>query len=102
MTHIKKKFRLRAKTQSVLGVRILRATFAGSPKFGLIPFEVKEAVDLSAALLICVLNEPKRLSPMASYIDLAVHGGLWRLIYRPNDAWRASTVRGLAGLFRKP
>lgn len=91
-----------AKTQSVLGVRILRATFAGSPKFGLIPFEVKEAVDLSAALLICVLNEPKRLSPMASYIDLAVHGGLWRLIYRPNDAWRASTVRGLAGLFRKP
>jgi len=91
-----------AKTQSVLGVRILRATYAGSPKFGLIPFEVKEAVDLSAALLICVLNEPKRLSPMASYLDLAVHGGLWRLIYRPNDAWRASTVRGLAGLFRKP
>lgn len=91
-----------AKTQSVLGVRILRATYAGSPKFGLIPFEVKDAVDLSAALLICVLNEPKRLSPMASYLDLAVHGGLWRLIYRPNDAWRASTFRGLAGLFRKP
>lgn len=91
-----------AKTQSVLGVRILRATYAGSPKFGLIPFAVKDAVDLSAALLICILNEPKRLSPMASYLDLAVHGGLWRLIYRPNDAWRASTLRGLAGLFRKP
>lgn len=91
-----------AKTQSVLGVKILRATYAGSPKFGLIPFEVRRAVELSAALLICVLNEPKRLTPMASYLDLAVHGGLWRLIYRPKDAWRAATVRGLAALLRRP
>jgi len=90
-----------AKTQSVLGTRILRATYAGSAKFGLIPFEVKQAVDLSAALLICVLDQPKRLNPMASYLDLAVHGGLWRLIYRPSDSWRASTVRGLFGYFKK-
>ncbi|MEY3406411.1 MAG: hypothetical protein RLZZ556_483 [Actinomycetota bacterium] len=90
-----------AKTRSVLNVRILHATYAGSPKFGLIPFEVNEAVDLSAALLICVLNSPKKLTPMATYLDLAVHGGLWRLIYRPRDAWRASTIRGLSALLRK-
>lgn len=91
-----------AKTKSVLNVRILHATYAGSPKFGLIPFEVKDAVELSAALLICVLNDPKKLNPMSSYLDLAVHGGLWRLIYRPSDAWRASTIRGLSALLRRP
>ncbi|NDD25960.1 MAG: hypothetical protein EB103_03690, partial [Actinobacteria bacterium] len=90
-----------AKTRSVLNVRILHATYAGSPKFGLIPFEVNEAVDLSAALLICALNSLKKLTPMATYLDLAVHGGLWRLIYRPTDAWRASTIRGLSALLRK-
>ncbi|NBW73016.1 MAG: hypothetical protein EBR26_01200 [Microbacteriaceae bacterium] len=89
-----------ARTDSVLSVRILRATYAGSPKFGLVPFEVKEAVDLSAALLLNVLQHPRRWTPMSCYLDLAVHGGLWRLIYRPQSAWRASTLRGIFGYFK--
>jgi hypothetical protein len=89
-----------AKTESVLSKRILKATYAGAPKFGLVPFEVKTAVDLSAGLLLASLNQPVRRSPMASYLDLAVHGGLWRLIYSPRSTWQAATVRGIFGLLK--
>ncbi|MFM8926768.1 MAG: hypothetical protein ACKOFA_01010, partial [Rhodoluna sp.] len=91
-----------AKTDSVLNFRILRATYAGCKSFGLEPFEVKEAVDLSATLLLNILQHPRRWTPMASYLDLAVHGGLWRLIYSPKSVWRASTLRGIFGFFKKP
>jgi hypothetical protein len=89
-----------AKTYSVLSKRILKATYAGAPKFGLVPFEVKAAVDLSAGLLLAHLNQPVRQTPMSSYLDLAVHGGLWRLIYSPKSTWRAATIRGIFGLLK--
>ena len=91
-----------AKTHSVLDTRILRATYSGAPHFGLVPFEVDRAVELSAGLLLASLNSPRRQSPRTSYQDLAVHGGLWRLIYSPETVWRAATIRGLFGYFKKP
>lgn len=90
-----------AKTHSVLSKKILKATYKGAPAFGLKPFETKKAVDLSAALLLSQLNNSERVKPMASYLDLAVHGGLWRLIYSPKSAWRAATVKGIFALFSK-
>ncbi len=89
-----------AKTYSVLSTKILKATYAGAPRFGLVPFEVKEAVDLSAGLLLASLNQPTRMNPMSCYLDLAVHGGLWRLIYSPKSVWRAATIRGIFGLLK--
>ena len=91
-----------AKTHSVLDTRILRATYAGAPHFGLVPFDVNRAVELSAGLLLASVNSPKRQSPRSCYQDLAVHGGLWRLIYSPETVWRAATIRGLFGYFKKP
>lgn len=89
-----------ARTRSVLDFKILRATYAGAPAFGLHPFEVKQAVDLSAALLLNVLQHPRQWTAMGSYLDLAVHGGLWRLIYAPKSVWLASTVKGLPMYFK--
>jgi hypothetical protein len=90
-----------AKTQSVLSKRILRATYKGAPAFGLKPFETDKAVTLSAALLLSLLNSPQRIKPMGSYLDLAVHGGLWRLIYSPKGVWRAATIKGIFALFSR-
>lgn len=90
-----------AKTHSVLSKKILKATYKGAPAFGLKPFETQKAVDLSAALLLSELRDPKRVKPMASYLDLAVHGGLWRLIYSPKSVWRAATIKGIFALFSK-
>lgn len=90
-----------AKTYSVLSKKILKATYKGAPAFGLKPFETKKAVDLSAALLLSQLNNPTRTKPMASYLNLAVHGGLWRLVYSPKSVWRAATIRGIFALFSR-
>ncbi len=90
-----------AKTYSVLSKKILKATYKGAPAFGLKPFETKKAVDLSAALLLSQLNNPTRTKPMASYLNLAVHGGLWRLVYSPKSVWRAATIRGFFALFSR-
>ena len=90
-----------AKTYSVLSKKILKATYKGAPAFGLKPFETKKAVDLSAALLLSQLKSDKRVKPMDIYLDLAVHGGLWRLIYSPKSVWRAATIRGIFALFTR-
>lgn len=84
-----------AKTRSVLDTKILNATYAGAPAFGLVPFDVKPAVDLSAALLMHCLNKTSKFNAIEMYQELAVHGGLWRLIYSPKSTWRAATVLGL-------
>ena len=92
-----------ARTDSVLEHRILRASYRGAPHFGLFPFETKEAVNLSACLLFSELEQQPRLDPAdltSLYTRLAVHGGLWRSIYRPKDLWRAATVRGILGYFK--
>ena len=93
-----------AYTDSVLSHRILRASYHGAPHFGLYPYKTDAAVSLATCLLLSELNRPNsvdKADPTAIYSRLAVHGGLWRSIYRPKDLWRVSTIRGILGYFKK-
>lgn len=93
-----------AKTDSVLSHRILRATYRGGPHFGLFPYETELAVKVSALLLLSRLQSTSRYSTTdmaAMYSHLAVHGGLWRSIYRPSELWLAATIWGIWGYFSK-
>jgi hypothetical protein len=93
-----------AKTDSVLSHRILRATYRGGPHFGLFPYETDVAVKVSALLLLSRLQSSSRYSSSdmtVMYSHLAVHGGLWRSIYRPSGLWLAATIRGIWGYFSK-
>jgi len=93
-----------AKTDSVLSHRILRATYRGGPHFGLFPYETDVAVKVSALLLLSRLQSTSRYSSSdmtVMYSHLAVHGGLWRSIYRPSGLWLAATIRGIWGYFSK-
>jgi len=93
-----------AYTDSVLSHRILRASYLGAPHFGLYPYKTDAAVSLAACLLLSELNSPISVDkgdPTAIYSRLAVHGGLWRSIYKPSDLWRVATVRGILGYFKK-
>jgi hypothetical protein len=93
-----------AYTDSVLSHRILRASYHGAPHFGLFPCKTDIAVSLAACLLLSELNSPVSIdkgNPTAIYSHLAVHGGLWRSIYKPKDLWRVATVRGIFGYFKK-
>ena len=94
-----------AYTDSVLSHRILRASYHGAPHFGLYPYKTDVAVSLAACLLLSELNSPISIdkgNPTAMYSRLAVHGGLWRSIYKPSDLWWVATVRGILGYFKKP
>jgi hypothetical protein len=84
-----------AKTHSVLDTKILNYTYKGAPKFGLVPFDVPVAVELSTGLLLATLGRVGAFNSISVYQALAVHGGLWRLIYSPKSIWRAATVLGL-------
>jgi len=88
-----------ATTDSVLSHRILRATYRGAPHFGLHPYETDKAVRMSALLLLAQLQTPRNLETMDVYSKLAVHGGLWRSLYKPSDLWRVATIRGIWGYF---
>jgi hypothetical protein len=93
-----------AYTDSVLSHRILRASYHGAPHFGLYPYKTDVAVSLATCLLLSELNRPNsadKAVPTAIYSRLAVHGGLWRSIYKPSDLWRVATVRGIFGYFKK-
>ncbi len=93
-----------ARTDSVLSHRILRATYRGAPHFGLYPFDTDVAVRISAILLLAKLHSPvmtKKQGISELYTELAVHGGLWRSIYRPADLWRVATMRGFWAYFSK-
>ncbi|MEY2816421.1 MAG: hypothetical protein RJA78_997 [Actinomycetota bacterium] len=93
-----------ARTESVLSHRILRATYKGAPHFGLHPFDTDLAVRISAILLLAKLQRPvmtEKHDFTRLYCELAVHGGLWRSIYRPSDLWRVATIRGFWGYFSK-
>lgn len=83
-----------AETRSVLNKKILRLTYAGAPAFGLDPFAVDQAVSVATGLLVAELSSPRSQNALSSYLDLAVHGGLWRVIYCPKSAWRAATILG--------
>jgi len=83
-----------AETKSVLNKKILRLTYDGAPAFGLNPFAVDQAVSIATGLLVAELSSPRSQNNLSSYLDLAVHGGLWRVIYSPKSAWRAATILG--------
>ncbi|MEY4436611.1 MAG: hypothetical protein RL100_75 [Actinomycetota bacterium] len=91
-----------AKTKSVLDYRVLRAAFRGAPKIGMKPFEVSVARVASAAILLRDLHGPLRKRGSTQlHSESAIHGGIWRLIYRPEQAWKRATVLGWTGLFTR-
>lgn len=89
-----------AKTYSVLSFRALNATYRGAPKFGLQPFEVADAAIAATAVLLRDLHGPMHSRGSTSlHTDNAIHGGLWRLMYRPSSVWTRATVLGWKALF---
>jgi hypothetical protein len=91
-----------ARTHSVLRFRTLNATYRGAPRFGIQPFGVKEAAIAATAVLIRDLQGPMHSRGSTSlHTDNAIHGGLWRLIYRPSSVWSRATILGWPGLFTR-
>lgn len=91
-----------AKTKSVLDYRILRAAFRGAPALGMGPFDVQTARVATTALLLRDLYGPlPQRGATQLHTESAIHGGIWRLIYRPELAWRRATVLGWPGLFTR-
>ena len=89
-----------ARTHSVLSFNLLKATYRGAPKFGLQPFMVSDATMATTAMLIRDLHGPmKQRGSTSLHTDSAIHGGLWRLIYRPSLVWTRATVLGWPALF---
>jgi hypothetical protein len=94
-----------ARTNSVLRHKILRASYRGAPLFGVMPFEVAEAKSAIAAVLVRDLHDKTSFQDKDTTVELhtfsAIHGGLWRLIYRSKSVWLAATILGIGALFRK-
>jgi hypothetical protein len=94
-----------ARTNSVLSHKILRASYRGAPLFGVKPFEVDVAKSASAAALVRDVMDPKAYSNKNTTTELqcysAIHGGLWRIAYRPKSVWIAATLMGLPALLKR-
>jgi hypothetical protein len=94
-----------ARTNSVLSHKILRASYQGAPLFGVKPFEVDVAKSASAAALVRDVMDPKAYSNKETTTELqcfsAIHGGLWRIAYRPKSVWIAATLIGLPALLKR-
>jgi hypothetical protein len=94
-----------ARTNSVLRHKILRASYQGAPLFGVKPFEVDVAKSASAAALVRDVMDPKAYSNKETTTELqcysAIHGGLWRIAYRPRSVWIAATLIGLPALLKR-
>ena len=94
-----------ARTNSVLRHKILRASYQGAPLFGVKPFEVDIAKSASAAALVRDVLDPNAYSNKDTTTELqgfsAIHGGLWRIAYRPKSVWIAATLLGLPALLRR-
>jgi hypothetical protein len=94
-----------AKTNSVLRHNILRASYQGAPIFGVKPFEVDVAKSASAAALVRDVLDPNAYSNKDTTTQLqcfsAIHGGLWRIAYRPKSVWIAATLLGLPALLKR-
>ncbi|MFM1956969.1 MAG: hypothetical protein RLZ41_368, partial [Actinomycetota bacterium] len=89
-----------ARTWSVLSFRALNATYRGASKFGMQPFTVSDATLATTALLIRDLHGPMpQRGSTALHSESAIHGGLWRLVYRPAQVWTRATLIGWRGLF---
>jgi hypothetical protein len=94
-----------ARTNSVLRHKILRASYQGAPLFGVKPFEVDVAKSASAACLVRDALDPNAYSNKDTTTQLqcfsAIHGGLWRIAYRPRSVWIAATLLGLPALLKR-
>ena len=94
-----------ARTNSVLRHKILRASYLGAPLFGVKPFEVREAKSAIAAVLVRDLHDQTSFQNRDTTTELhtfsAIHGGLWRLIYKPSSVWLAATLLGVRALLKK-
>ena len=94
-----------ARTNSVLSHKILRASYQGAPLFGVKPFDVDVAKSASAAALVRDVMDPNAYSNKDTTIELqcfsAIHGGLWRIAYRPKSVWIAATLMGLPALLKR-
>ena len=94
-----------ARTNSVLRHKILRASYQGAPLFGVKPFEVDVAKSASAACLVRDVLDPNAYSNKDTTTQLqcfsAIHGGLWRIGYRPKSVWIAATLLGLPALLKR-
>jgi hypothetical protein len=94
-----------ARTKSVLSHKILRASYQGAPLFGVKPFEVDVAKSASAAALVRDVMDLKAYSNKNTTTELqcfsAIHGGLWRIAYRPRSVWIAATLLGLPALLKR-
>ena len=94
-----------ARTNSVLRHKILRASYQGAPLFGVKPFEVDVAKSAAAAALVRDVLDPTSYPNKDTTTDLqcfsAIHGGLWRIAYRPRSVWIAATLLGLPALLRR-
>ncbi len=94
-----------ARTNSVLRHKILRASYQGAPLFGVRPFEVDVAKSAAAAALVRDVLDPTAYSNKDTTTELqcfsAIHGGLWRIAYRPSSVWIAATLIGLPALLKR-
>ena len=94
-----------ARTNSVLRHKILRASYQGAPLFGVRPFEVDVAKSAAAAALVRDVLDPTAYSNKDTTTELqcfsAIHGGLWRIAYRPRSVWIAATLIGLPALLKR-
>jgi hypothetical protein len=94
-----------ARTKSVLSHKILRASYQGAPLFGVKPFEVDVAKSASAAALVRDVMDLNAYSNKETTTELqcysAIHGGLWRIAYRPKSVWIAATLLGLPALLKR-
>jgi hypothetical protein len=94
-----------ARTNSVLRHKILRASYQGAPLFGVKPFEVDVAKSAAAAALVRDVLDPNSYSNKDTTTELqcfsAIHGGLWRIAYRPRSVWIAATLIGLPALLKR-
>lgn len=91
-----------ATTRSVLGVKILEKTYRGLHHFGVVPFESSAARRAMALILLRNLHDQSSPAaaqnslkqPVAMVSATAIHGGTWRLGYRPDTIWVAATLFG--------
>lgn len=94
-----------ARTNSVLRHKILRASYLGAPLFGIKPFEVDVAKSASAAALVRDVLDSSAYANKDTTTELqcfsAIHGGLWRIAYRPRSIWIAATLIGLPALLKR-
>ncbi|MFM7013621.1 MAG: hypothetical protein ACKOXT_01345 [Actinomycetota bacterium] len=93
-----------ARTDSVLRHKILRASYRGAPLFGVKPFDVASAKAAVALVLVRDLHDPKKefcADTTSLHTDSAIHGGLWRMAYKPKSVWIAATILGIADYFRR-